>query len=91
MGSTPIRTKEEPMATVALKDWRELAHRVSDGLDITLLWSKSANRVKVEVADTREGDQFELEVSNADALAAFYHPFAFAISLGLRRYELARD
>jgi hypothetical protein len=83
--------KEEPMETTAYTDWRELAHREGDGLDITLLWSKSANRVKVAVADTRAGDQFDVEVSNADALAAFYHPFAFASSRSVRGYELVRD
>jgi hypothetical protein len=30
------------------------------------------------VRDTRDGGSFELEVESADALAAFYHPFAYA-------------
>jgi len=59
-------------------DWTELAGRENEGLEVTLLWSKSANRVKVAVADARQNEQFEFEVAGADALAAFHHPFAYA-------------
>ena len=34
--------------------------------------------VKVAVADARLDEQFEFDVAGADALAAFYHPFAYA-------------
>ena len=67
----------------ANSDWRELASRDTDGLEISLLWSKSADRVKVIVADSRLEDEFQLDVAGADALAAFYHPFAFAAGQGL--------
>ena len=59
-------------------DWRELASRESDGLEVSLLWSRSAGRVKVTVADSRLAQEFELDVAGADALAAFHHPFAYA-------------
>jgi hypothetical protein len=59
-------------------DWTELAGRENDGLEVSLLWSKTANRVKVAVADTKRNEQFEFDVAGADALAAFHHPFAFA-------------
>ena len=59
-------------------DWTELAGRENEGLEVSLLWSKTANRVKVAVADTRQNEQFEFEVPGADALAAFHHPFAYA-------------
>jgi hypothetical protein len=64
------------MATTALNDWRELAQRTGGGLEVTLLWSKSRGRVKVAVSDNKTGDEFEFEVAGANALAAFYHPFA---------------
>jgi hypothetical protein len=70
------------MATTALNDWRELAQRTTDGLEVTLLWSKSHDRVKVAVADNKTGDEFEFEVAGANALSAFYHPFVFAASRG---------
>ena len=59
-------------------DWTELAGRQNEGLEVSLLWSKTANRVKVAVADTRMNDHFEFDVAGADALAAFNHPFAYA-------------
>jgi len=67
-------------------DWNELATRAGDGLEISLQWSKSTDRVKVTVLDERLGESFDLEISGADALSAFYHPFAYAAdrSLGFR-------
>jgi hypothetical protein len=81
------------METTTRNDWRELAQRTGDGLEVTLLWSKSPARVKVAVADSRTGDQFELQVAAANALSAFYHPFAFAASRGVsyRAFEGDRD
>jgi hypothetical protein len=64
-------------------DWTELASRDNDGLEVTLLWSKTANGVKVAVADTKLDEQFEFDVAGADALAAFYHPFAYATGRGV--------
>ena len=66
------------LALVASSSWRELASREADGLAVTLLWSKTSNKVKVTVADTRLDEAFEVEVAGAEALAAFYHPFAYA-------------
>ena len=64
-------------------DWRELASRENDGLEVSLYWSKSAGQVKVTVADCKRDEQFELDVAGADALAAFHHPFAFAAGRGV--------
>ena len=63
--------------------WKELAARENEGLEISLLWSKSAGRVKVAVADARLDERFEFDIAGADALAAFYHPFAFAARRGV--------
>jgi len=65
-------------------DWRELAGRENEGLEISLLWSKNAGRVKVAVTDARLDEQFEFDVAGAEALAAFYHPYAFAADRGIR-------
>ena len=59
-------------------DIRELDRRRGDGIDVALLWDSRTNRVLVAVEDEREGDSFELEVSAADALDAFRHPYAYA-------------
>ena len=64
-------------ALLPVGDWRELASRDNDGLEVSLLWSKSADQVRLVVADTRLEVDFELDVAGADALAAFYHPFSY--------------
>jgi hypothetical protein len=61
-------------------DWRELASRSGDGLQISLVSSKSADRVKVTVFDHRLDEAFDIEADGADALSAFKHPFAYATS-----------
>jgi hypothetical protein len=58
--------------------WVELAKRTADGLEVTLLWNRSSNRVKVAVSDERLCHHLDFEVARADALSAFYHPFANA-------------
>jgi hypothetical protein len=57
---------------------RELNRRISDGIEVRLLWSPDANRVMVAVHDSRSEESFELPVAGADALDAFHHPYAYA-------------
>ncbi len=71
--------------------WRELAGRENEGLEITLLWSKSADRLKVAIADAKLDEQFEFDVAGAEALAAFYHPFAYAAGQDVRFGDSRRD
>lgn len=63
--------------------FRELAFRASDGVQVGLFWSTSDNRLIVVVDDARSGDLFELEVSPAEALDAFEHPYAYAAHRGV--------
>jgi hypothetical protein len=88
-----MRSSESPIdgTLVALDDWRELAVRENDGLEISLLWNKLADRVKVAVADAKLEEQFEFDVAGADALTAFYHPFAYAPSPGFGSLEAECD
>ena len=72
-------------------DWRELAGRENEGLEISLLWTKNGDRVKVAVADARLDEHFEFDVAGADALDAFYHPFAFAAGRGLGFGDAMRE
>lgn len=66
------------MTTTALSqtDRRELDHRQSDGIDVTLTWSPSRNELFVTVHDG--GDSFELAVEPHEALDVFRHPYAYA-------------
>jgi len=59
-------------------DTHELDHRSTDGIEVTLLWSKQANRVWISVVDEKHGDWFEQDVHPALALDAFQHPSAYA-------------
>jgi hypothetical protein len=57
---------------------KELARRVADGVEVTLLWNERTNTVFLRVYDERSGDDFELVVPPAAALDAFHHPYAYA-------------
>ena len=78
-------------AHVAIDDWQELASRDGDGLEIALLWSKTADRVKVTVSDSRLDESFELDIAGAEALAAFHHPFAYAAGRGIGFGDAVRE
>jgi hypothetical protein len=67
-------------------DWNELATRGRDGLEISLHWSRSADRVRITVVDQRLHESIPIEVDRADALSAFEHPFAFATPLDAPDY-----
>jgi hypothetical protein len=57
---------------------RELAHRASNDIEVSLYWIKPTNRVSIEVFDARLDEGFELEVDGHHALDAFHHPYAYA-------------
>jgi len=58
---------------------RELDHRESDGIDVTLLWYEDSNRVVVRVVDSKTDEEFELPVRAGEALDAFRHPYAYIL------------
>lgn len=68
---------------------RELAHRTSDGLEVSLLWRPRDNCVTVSVLDSRTGDAFELAVGDDSPLEVFDHPYAYAAHRGIA-YSVAR-
>jgi hypothetical protein len=72
-------------------DWKDLASRESGGLEISLLWCAPTGQTKVTVNDRRSGEEFELPVKGGDALAAFYHPFAFMARPSVPAVEQQRD
>lgn len=55
---------------------RELARRVSGGLEVTLYWNASDNSTSVEVWQRDSGEALAFAVAGQHALDAFYHPFA---------------
>jgi hypothetical protein len=71
------RQRQVPNAANTLPAGRELAARVTDGLQVLLLWHPAADTVTVAVADDRTGRRYEGMVARDRALDAFYHPFAY--------------
>ena len=61
----------------------ELDSRESDGIEVSLLWSKADGSLVVAVFDARTAEQFELAVEPEQAHDAFEHPFAYAAFRGL--------
>ena len=66
------------MATSAATERRELAHRTGNGIEVTLLWTKSTNTVTIAVVDTHSSEELEFEVDGSRAFDAFNHPYAHA-------------
>ena len=60
-------------------EWTELAHRVNDGIDVTLVWihGSGADETLVSVYDTREGTYFEIPARPDRAYDVYRHPFAY--------------
>jgi hypothetical protein len=66
----------------------ELDHRIDDGVEVTLFWSRYSSRVWVAVYDSRSDEWFEVDVRPEDALDAFRHPYAYAALAGVEYHEL---
>jgi hypothetical protein len=67
------------MAKLSTDICRELAHRTSAGIDVTLIWVHGPDQDKaiVCVCDKRDGAYFEIEPEPDRALEVYYHPFAY--------------
>jgi hypothetical protein len=55
---------------------RELARRVSGGIEVALYWSPLDNGTTVEIWDAGSDETIAFAVAPDRALEAFYHPFA---------------
>ena len=63
---------------------RELDHRETDGLEVTLLWYEHEDYASVAVVDSKSGEAFEIVLgATDDALDVFHHPYAYAAHRGL--------
>ena len=59
-------------------DFRQLAQRRENGLEVTLNWDPRSNAVSVEIVDLCDDRNLVVPVAAASALDAFYHPYAYA-------------
>ena len=77
-----------PSAHLDIASWRhrdrtearELAHRESGGLEVSLVWDPTDDALTVVVIDWRTGEAFDFSPERRRALDAFYHPFAHALA-----------
>ena len=67
---------------------RELDHRHANGIDVTLSWSPTHDRLFVTVLDDT-GDAFELAVEAHEALDVFEHPYAYAATREVQLLDVA--
>lgn len=72
-------------------DARELCTRVNDGIQLTLYWLPTEDRLRIEVIDTKLGERFGLDVPAADAMHAFHHPYVYAAGLRILTTHSADD
>jgi len=56
---------------------RELAHRTGTGIEVSLLWRRTDNHLRLQLTEIETGVVFELNIAPEDALDAFYHPYAY--------------
>jgi hypothetical protein len=56
---------------------RELAHRINNGVEVSLFWTKVGNTLTVEVFDATTDEFFSIDVPSDRALDAFRHPYAY--------------
>jgi hypothetical protein len=66
---------------------RELAHRISSGTDVTLLWNERTRALTVSVRNPGTGAHFQFAAQPDEALHAFYHPYAYAAAQRLPRAD----
>jgi hypothetical protein len=68
---------------------RELAHRVTNGVSVSLFWRRVGNILTLEVFDEASDEFFTLEVPRDRALDAFHHPYAYRARAEARALALA--
>jgi hypothetical protein len=56
---------------------RELAHRLTSSVEVTLLWRQVDNMLTLRLVEVGNGIEFEFGIRPHDALDAFNHPYAY--------------
>lgn len=87
--SAPQRATDT-LAFLPDRGLRELAYRVSGGLELRLYWDADEDSTHVEIWQPDSGEHLLLEVPRERALEAFYHPFA-ELPRSLERLRMVDD
>ena len=69
-------TMNEQSGELLVQPHRELARRVSGGIEVALYWSPLDDSTTVEVRDFASEETIVFAVPPERALEGFYHPFA---------------
>lgn len=78
------------MTLSALTSTHELHGRVSDGIQVRLLWSEEDERLWVTVVDFKQGEEFCVDVRDRTrVLDVFHHPYAYAAQYGIETVSIA--
>jgi len=56
---------------------RELAHRKTNGVSVSLYWESVGDTLLLEVYDEGSDEYFEVDVPRNRALDAFHHPYVY--------------
>lgn len=71
---------------------REICHRSSDGVEVTLWWLPGEDRLQVAVVDTKLNQCFQLPTDADRAMRVFNHPFLYAdAGTGVRMADAAAE
>ena len=77
------------MIAEVLTSIRELDSRVTDGIQVRLLWCEHNGTLWVAALNTRTGDAFCVEVHDGERpLDVFHHPYAYAAHHGIETSAL---
>jgi hypothetical protein len=79
------------MTATAITERRELANRTSDGIEVTLFWTKRSGQIRIAVLDTRSDEALEFEIDSSAALDAYNHPYAYAAALHADHGNVSRQ
>ena len=71
--------------------FEELLSRESNGISVSLLWSRVDDGLTVCVYDARDDSVLEVPVGSASPLDVFHHPFAYAAHRGLLAEPVAGE
>jgi hypothetical protein len=61
---------------------RDLAHRISGGMEVTLYWCVEDDSIHIELRQPAPAESIGFPVARERALDAFYHPFAHVPAAG---------
>ena len=72
------------MTAEVLTSIRELDTRVTDGIQVRLLWCEHDGTLWVTAVNSKTGDAFHVEVRDGERpLDVFHHPYAYAAHHGV--------